>query len=71
MDDDRQAMPSLGDLILEQTAEAVIYSDRQGMIERWNGAATAMFGHTFAEAHGQSLAMAAPFQRSIMPCRSE
>ena len=60
MDDDRQAMPSLGDLILEQTAEAVIYSDRQGTIERWNGAATAMFGHTFAEAQGQSLDLIIP-----------
>ena len=59
---DRNEHPGhqLGDLILEQTAEAIIYSDRQGTIERWNGAATAMFGHTFAEAHGQSLDLIIP-----------
>ena len=60
MDDDKRALHPLGDLILEQTAEAVIYSDRQGTIARWNGAATTMFGHTFAEAHGQSLDLIIP-----------
>jgi len=50
----------LGELILEQTAEAVIYANRQGVIERWNAAAAAMFGYTAAEAQGQSLDLMIP-----------
>lgn len=60
MDGSGQAISSLGDLILEQTADALIYSNREGVIERWNAAATAMFGHTFAEAYGQSLDLIIP-----------
>jgi PAS domain S-box-containing protein len=41
---------SLAELILEQTAEAVIYANNEGIIERWNGAAVAMFGFSAAEA---------------------
>ena len=44
----------LGELILEQAAEAVIYANRKGVIERWNAAAAAMFGFSAAEAIGQS-----------------
>lgn len=55
MDDNAQTLSSLSDLILEQTADAVIYSNREGLIERWNPAAESMFGYTFAEADGQSL----------------
>ena len=51
---------ALGDLILEQTADAVIYSDRQGRIERWHAAASAMFGSTVDEALGQSLDLIIP-----------
>lgn len=50
----------LGDLIIEQTAEAVIYSNRDGVIERWNAAATAMFGFDSGEALGQSLDLIIP-----------
>ena len=46
---------SFSDLILEQAAEAVIYANRQGVIERWNAAAAVMFGYSKAEALGQSL----------------
>ncbi len=60
MDSNKQPVPLLGDLILEQTADAIIYSDRQGMIERWNAAATAMFGYAAAEAIGQSLDLIIP-----------
>ena len=56
----KQPVSLLGDLIVEQTADAIIYSDRQGMIERWNAAATAMFGYTAAEALGQSLDLIIP-----------
>ena len=53
-------VPSLADLILEQTAEAVIYSNRQGIIERWNAAACSMLGFTAEEALGQSLDLIIP-----------
>lgn len=60
MDDNAQTLSSLSDLILEQTADAVIYSNREGLIERWNPAAESMFGYTFAEADGQSLDLIIP-----------
>ena len=47
-------------LILEQAAEAVIYANRQGVIERWNAAAVAMFGYSATEAVGQNLDMLIP-----------
>ncbi len=60
MDSNKQPVPLLGDLIVEQTADAIIYSDRQGVIERWNAAATTMFGYAAAEAIGQSLDLIIP-----------
>lgn len=60
MDRDEQPVLQLGDLIVEQNADAIIYSNRQGMIERWNAAATAMFGYTAREALGQSLDLIIP-----------
>jgi len=53
-------MHVLADLILEQTADAVIYSNRQGLIERWNAAASAMFGYDSEKALGQSLDLIIP-----------
>jgi PAS domain S-box-containing protein len=50
-----QPAHQLGELILEQTADAIIYSSRQGTIERRNAAPTAIFGYTAPEALGQSL----------------
>src|SRR5574343_1650445 len=47
-------------MIVEQTADAVIYSNRDGVIERWNTAATAMFGYGADEALGQSLDLIIP-----------
>ncbi len=55
-----QEIPTLGDLILAQTAEAVIYSNRQGIIERWNDASSVMLGYTADEAMGQSLDLIIP-----------
>jgi PAS domain S-box-containing protein len=60
MDRHEQTVVPLGDLIVEQTADAVIYSNRQGMIERWNAAAAAMFGYAAPEALGQSLDLIIP-----------
>lgn len=57
---DKQNVTPLGDLIVEQTADAVIYSNREGVIERWNAAATAMFGFGSGEALGQSLDLIIP-----------
>lgn len=50
----------LAELILEQTADAIIYSNRRGIIERWNKAATALFGYESLEANGQSLDLIIP-----------
>lgn len=60
MNDNPQQLSTLAELILEQTADAVIYSNRQGIIERWNKAATALFGYEFVEANGQSLNLIIP-----------
>jgi PAS domain S-box-containing protein len=51
---------SLAELVLEQTAEAVVYANQKGIIERWNAAAAAMFGYSAAEALGQSLDLMIP-----------
>lgn len=60
MNDNLQASPSLGDWIVEHTADALIYSNRDGIIERWNPAAASMFGYSAAEACGQSLDLIIP-----------
>ena len=54
------AAKTLDELILEQTAEAVIFANREGVIERWNAAAVAMFGFPAEEALGQSLDLMIP-----------
>lgn len=46
--------------IIEQIADAVIYSDAQGAIRQWNAAAEALFGHPPAQALGQSLDLIIP-----------
>ena len=60
MDRNEQPVHQLGELIVEQTADAIIYSNRQGVIERWNAAAAAMFGYTAREALGRSLDLIIP-----------
>jgi PAS domain S-box-containing protein len=52
--------PWLFQRIVEEMPEAVIVSDRAGMIVYWNRAAEAMFGHSAAEATGQSLDLIIP-----------
>ena len=51
---------TLGEAILEHTAEAVIYADREGLIQRWNLAASQIFGFGAAEAIGHSLDLMIP-----------
>ncbi|MHA3083664.1 PAS domain-containing protein [Acinetobacter sp. ANC 5383] len=45
----------LAELIIEQTNDAVIYADNHGNIQRWNDAASRLFGFSKAEILGQSL----------------
>jgi PAS domain S-box-containing protein len=46
--------------IVEQTQEAIIYADRDGLIRFWNQGAKAMFGYKDEEAIGQSLDLIIP-----------
>ena len=50
----------LADDIVEQAADAIIFANREGMIDRWNAAAATLFGFPAAEAIGQSLDMIIP-----------
>jgi PAS domain S-box-containing protein len=50
----------LSDWIVEQTADALIYADTAGRIERWNEGAWRLFGFTASEAIGQSLDLIIP-----------
>ncbi|HEY9193023.1 MAG TPA: PAS domain S-box protein [Methyloversatilis sp.] len=60
MTDDAAALSAQDDSILEQIADAVVYSDRAGTIRRWNRAAEGLFGHAAAEALGRSLDLIIP-----------
>jgi PAS domain S-box-containing protein len=46
--------------IVEEMPEAVVFSDRQGLVRLWNRAAEAMFGYSADEALGQSLDLIVP-----------
>ena len=46
--------------ILEQVQDAIVVSDRDGMIRLWNRAAEAMFGYPAGEAVGKSLDIIIP-----------
>jgi len=46
--------------ILDDVADALIYSDRAGTIMRWNRAATALFGFSAEDALGQNLDLIIP-----------
>ncbi len=54
------SQPDIDRLCVEQMADALIYSDALGTIVRWNAAAAALFGHTPAQALGQSLDLIIP-----------
>ena len=47
-------------LIVEQMADAMIYSDKEGIIRGWNAAAEALFGYSKDDAIGQSLDLIIP-----------
>jgi len=46
--------------MVEQTSEAVIYADAEGIIRVWNKASEELFGFSQAEALGQSLDIIVP-----------
>jgi len=50
----------LDSMIVCQVSDALIFSDMEGNIRRWNAAATSMFGYSVSEALGQSLDLIIP-----------
>ena len=50
----------LAALIVDQTVDAVIYADAQGVIRLWNAAAEQIFGFAREEAAGASLDLIVP-----------
>jgi PAS domain S-box-containing protein len=46
--------------IIDGTPDAVIFADREGIIELWNAGAEAIFGYSSDEALGQSLDIIIP-----------
>lgn len=50
----------LGQAVLHDIPDAVIYSDREGVIRFWNAGAARIFGFTAEEAIGQSLDIIIP-----------
>ncbi|MET4717131.1 PAS domain S-box-containing protein [Bradyrhizobium japonicum] len=46
--------------IIDDVADALIYSDRAGAITRWNRASTTLFGFSAGEALGQNLDLIIP-----------
>ena len=43
-------------LLLDQAPDAVIFAGPDGIIQEWNAAAEALFGHSASDAIGQSRA---------------
>jgi PAS domain S-box-containing protein len=54
------ASGELANAILESPSEAIIATDRDGLITFWNPGAERIFGHSAAEAVGQSLDIIIP-----------
>ena len=54
------AVQWLSGQIIDQTTDAVIFCDRAGIVRLWNQGAERVFGHTSAEAVGQSLDLIIP-----------
>ena len=50
----------LGAAVLNSAAEAIIYSDKDGLIRFWNEGAERVFGFTASEAVGRSLDLIIP-----------
>ena len=52
--------PGLGEALLHSASDAIIATDRDGLITFWNPGAERIFGFTAAEAIGQSLDLIVP-----------
>jgi len=52
----------LAELLFEQAPDAIIFADLAGTVRAWNAGAERVFGHTAAEAIGQSLDLIIPEQ---------
>lgn len=52
--------PALFQAIVEQTSDAIIFADPEGMIRVWNRGAEALFGFSAAEVIGHSLDVIIP-----------
>lgn len=52
--------PGLADALLATTSDAIIATDRSGMVSYWNPGAVRIFGFTREEALGQSLDLIIP-----------
>ena len=50
----------LGSTLLNTVSDAIIYADGDGIIRFWNPGAEHLFGHTAADAEGQSLDLIIP-----------
>lgn len=50
----------LSSTIVSESGDAIMYSDREGIIRLWNRGAERMFGYSAAEALGQSLDLIIP-----------
>jgi PAS domain S-box-containing protein len=46
--------------LLDQSPDAIVFADREGIIREWNAAATRIFGHPAEAALGQSLDLIVP-----------
>ena len=53
-------MNRLLEQLVNDAPDAILLSDREGLIRFWNSGAEQMFGHTAAEAVGQSLDLIIP-----------
>src|ERR1700687_2091823 len=52
----------IAEALLASGADAIVATDRDGIIRHWNSGAERTFGHTAAEAVGQSLDLIIPEQ---------
>lgn len=57
---DKEQIQELGKRLIESPAEAIVYSDNEGIIQVWNKGAERLFGYTASEATGQSLDIIIP-----------
>jgi two-component system sensor histidine kinase/response regulator len=60
---DRERRTRMLATIVEQSDDAIIAKDRDGVITEWNGGAAALYGYSAAEAIGRPIAMLAPAER--------